>query len=219
MLMRRYAVVQRAKDADVFGLVVGTLGVASYLPLLDRLRSLLRRHHKKVYTLAVGKLNPAKLANYLEVECFVLVACPENSLVDGNGKDYHRPIITPFELEVALGEQEWSGEAYDLDFARLLLDREETPVRETSEDDDTPVFSAATGKLRTVKRYGGQSTMLAGRELALRNDRLEVATAMDSAAGQHLAGRTYTGLDPRFGADGPANLEVGRTGIARQYDL
>lgn len=81
--MRRYAVVQRAKDADVFGLVVGTLGVASYLPLLDRLRAVLRRHRKKVYTLAVGKLNPAKLANYLEIECFVLVACPENSLIEG----------------------------------------------------------------------------------------------------------------------------------------
>jgi diphthamide biosynthesis protein 2 len=54
---------------------------ASYLPLLERLRSLLRKRQKKVYTLAVGKLNPAKLANYLEVECFVLVACPENSLV------------------------------------------------------------------------------------------------------------------------------------------
>lgn len=83
MLMRRYAVVQKAKDADVFGLVVGTLGVASYLPLLDRLRATLRRHRKKVYTLAVGKLNPAKLANYLEIECFVLVACPENSLIEG----------------------------------------------------------------------------------------------------------------------------------------
>jgi hypothetical protein len=48
------------------------------------LKSLLRKRQKKVYTLAVGKLNPAKLANYLEVECFVLVACPENSLVQNN---------------------------------------------------------------------------------------------------------------------------------------
>lgn len=32
--------------------------------------------------MAVGKLNPAKLANFMEVECFVLVACPENTLID-----------------------------------------------------------------------------------------------------------------------------------------
>jgi hypothetical protein len=31
---------------------------------------------------------------------FVHVACPENSLVDS--KEYHKPMITPFELEMAL---------------------------------------------------------------------------------------------------------------------
>ena len=34
--MRRYAVVQRARDADVFGILVGTLGVGpSHISLLD----------------------------------------------------------------------------------------------------------------------------------------------------------------------------------------
>ena len=34
------------------------------------------------YTIAVGKLNAPKMANFMEVDVFVLVACPENSLVD-----------------------------------------------------------------------------------------------------------------------------------------
>lgn len=34
------------------------------------------------YTIAVGKLNVAKMANFMEIDIFVLVACPENSLVD-----------------------------------------------------------------------------------------------------------------------------------------
>jgi diphthamide biosynthesis protein 2 len=80
--MRRYAVVQKARDADVFGILVGTLGVASYLPLISHIRKLLMQARKKSYTISVGKLNPAKLANFLEIECFVLVACPENSLID-----------------------------------------------------------------------------------------------------------------------------------------
>lgn len=37
---------------------------------------------KKSYTISVGKLNPAKLANFMEIECFVIVACPENSVVE-----------------------------------------------------------------------------------------------------------------------------------------
>jgi Putative diphthamide synthesis protein len=99
--MRRFSIVQQARDADVFGILVGTLGVgmfglvggtthlnfpltfsASYLPLLSHLRTLLRKHHKKSYTLSVGKLNPTKLANFAEIECFVMVACPQNSVVD-----------------------------------------------------------------------------------------------------------------------------------------
>lgn len=55
---------------------------ASYLPLIAHLRQVLAGAHKKAYTISVGKLNPAKLANFPEIECFVLVACPENSLVD-----------------------------------------------------------------------------------------------------------------------------------------
>ena len=50
--------------------------------MINHLRILLTRAHKKSYTISVGKLNPAKLANFVEIECFVLVACPENSLID-----------------------------------------------------------------------------------------------------------------------------------------
>jgi Putative diphthamide synthesis protein len=55
---------------------------ASYRPLISYLRQVLTNAHKKAYTISVGKLNPAKLANFAEIECFVLVACPENSLID-----------------------------------------------------------------------------------------------------------------------------------------
>ena len=50
--------------------------------MIARLRKMLARAHKKSYTITVGKLNPAKLGNFLEIECFVLVACPENSVIE-----------------------------------------------------------------------------------------------------------------------------------------
>ena len=104
--MRRYAAVQKARDADVFGILVGTLGVGeyfvifrieillirlhqvSYLPLIKHLRALLAKSCKKSYTICVGRLNPAKLANFLEIECFVLVACPENSLIEAKVRPF-----------------------------------------------------------------------------------------------------------------------------------
>ncbi len=98
--MKRYYLVQQAKDSSVIGIVVGTLGVAHYLSVIEHLKTIIKQADKKYYTFVVGKLNVAKLANFQEIDIFVLVACPENSLIDS--KDFYKPIITPFELEIAL---------------------------------------------------------------------------------------------------------------------
>ncbi|KAK7436879.1 Diphthamide biosynthesis protein 2, variant 2 [Stygiomarasmius scandens] len=182
LLMRRYAMIQKARDADVFGILVGTLGGSSYLSLIKHLRSLLRERSKKFYTISVGKLNPSKLANFMEIECFVLVACPENSLIDT--KDFYRPIVTPYELEVALADdpaEAWlasgttrAGGGYVLDFQKLLIaegssvsdakgadaqcqNNEDKGSPGEDDDGDKPIFSLVTGKYRHPRRFGDSS--------------------------------------------------------------
>ncbi|SJL06508.1 related to Diphthamide biosynthesis protein 2 [Armillaria ostoyae] len=215
LLMRRYAVVQKARDADVFGILVGTLGVANYLPLIKHIREILKRAHKKSYTISVGKLNPAKLANFLEVECFVLVACPENSLIDA--KDFLRPIVTPYELEIALqAEQNWTGR-YILDFEKLLAEQDRLEVQNgQTEDRDQPMFSLITGRYRHAKRYG-DTLSIDSQALVARNGDSSIARLPDSAAGDFLQTRAYRGLDMRVGEDSPSVLEQGRVGIASGY--
>ncbi|KAI0338690.1 diphthamide biosynthesis protein [Trametopsis cervina] len=230
LLMRRYAAVQKARDADVFGILVGTLGVASYLPLISRLRSLLSRAHKKSYTITVGKLNPAKLGNFMEIECFVLVACPENSLIEA--KDFLRPIVTPFELEISLQPTPtWTGR-YELDFAKVALETEDRPSQRdanstedsTEEDEDRPTFSLVTGAYRQAKKYGlaiEQSEETIDSDplaIVLRNRNTAVSVLPDSAAAEFLHSRTYRGLETRLGEDAPSVLEQGRSGIARGYE-
>ena len=61
-------------------------------------------------------MSATKLANFAEIECFVLVAGPEDCLVDD--REFNVPVITPLELEVALGLREW-GDVYSTDFADL----------------------------------------------------------------------------------------------------
>jgi len=221
LLMRRYAIVQKARDADVFGILVGTLGVASYLSLIAHLRQVLARAHKKAYTISVGKLNPAKLANFAEIECFVLVACPENSLVDA--KDFFRPIVTPFELQLALqASPMWTGE-YMLDFDEVLT---RGPLMTSPDDDeeadlDRPVFSLVTGRYRHAKRYGEDDRTpepTSSSSSLIRTDQDgTVTTLRDSAAGEFLQSRTFRGLETRTGLDPPSILQQGRTGIARGY--
>ncbi|KAH0582502.1 hypothetical protein H2248_010445 [Termitomyces sp. 'cryptogamus'] len=235
LLMRRYAAVQHARDADVFGILVGTLGVSSYLPLIRHIRALLTRHRKKSYTISVGKLNPSKLANFLEIECFVIVACPENSVIEA--KEFLRPIITPFELEVALqSTPKWTGH-YVLNFETLLaevpqgmddkINSLENGVEEECEGDDQdtdrPLFSLVTGTYRQAKHYGTkEKPQLNGvscpdSAVVLRNQDSAVAKVSDSAAAMFLGTRTYQGLETRIGEDAPSVLEQGRSGIARGY--
>ena len=117
-LMKRYYSIERAKDAAVVGILVGTLGVADYLVIIQQLKETIRRAGKKSYMFAMGKLNVAKLANFLEIDVFVLIACPENSLLDSS--DFYKPVVTPFEMEVACNHnREWSND-YVTDFRSLL---------------------------------------------------------------------------------------------------
>ncbi|KAF8876050.1 putative diphthamide synthesis protein-domain-containing protein [Infundibulicybe gibba] len=225
LLMRRYVQLQKARDADVVAILVGTLGVASYLPLIRHLRALLARHHRKSYLISVGKLSPSKLANFLEIDAFVLVACPETSLVDA--KEFLRPIVTPYELEVALqAEQNWGGR-YVLDFDRLLADPPmggEGADSKGEGDPEQPVFSLITGTYRHAKRYGNgydsaetQPGVGDNTTVVLRNQDNALVGLAGSAAGNFLRERTYQGLEMRLGLDGAGVLEQGRSGVARGY--
>lgn len=59
------------------GILVGTLGAAGYKDAIKQIRALAHAAGKKTYTLLMGKPNPAKLANFPEIEVFVHVADPQ----------------------------------------------------------------------------------------------------------------------------------------------
>ena len=118
-------------------------------------------------------MTPAKLGNFLEIECWVLVACGENSLVEAH-KEFMKPIITPWELEVALGERDWitalnKGEGYTLDFERVLRRSQDKKTERETEDEQNcvadeeiidpegPVFSTVTGAYRYRRTYGNKN--------------------------------------------------------------
>ena len=137
----------------------------------------------------MGKPTPSKLGNYQEIECFILVACPENSLLLTSpevGKDFYRPIITPWEAMVALEHgTDWSA-GWSLGWEKLL---EETDFveKEINEDEDEGnlQFSSVTGQLRTVKKYdtGSLQEKVSAGALVHQPTSREIATMMGSAAG------------------------------------
>lgn len=77
------------------------------------------RAGKKTYTFLMGKPNPAKLANFPEVDVFVLIADPEGLILDS--REYYAPLITAYEAHLAFSpDAQWAG-TYCLDFDCLLV--------------------------------------------------------------------------------------------------
>ncbi|KAI1393040.1 diphthamide biosynthesis protein [Hypoxylon trugodes] len=111
LLRRRYALVIRLATASIIGILVNTLSVKNYMSTISTLRSQIAAAGKKSYTIVVGKLNAAKLANFAEIDGWVVVGCWESGLVEH--ENLWKPVITPFELELALQGEEsriWTGE-------------------------------------------------------------------------------------------------------------
>lgn len=116
----------RSPNATTFGLILGTLGRQGSPSIWSRLRTLLTSRGKIVVPFLMAEINRVKLANVKEVDIWVQVACPRLSIdwgaTGGGGEDGSgsggivlKPILTPYELEVALGEAEWQS-VYPMDF-------------------------------------------------------------------------------------------------------
>lgn len=109
-LRRRYALLTSLNTASIFGILINTLSVRNYLHVVQHVQEMIADAGKKSYTFVVGKINAAKIANFAEVQGWVVVGCWESSLVEG--KEFYKPVVTPFELELALksdAERVWDG--------------------------------------------------------------------------------------------------------------
>ncbi|XP_051960338.1 2-(3-amino-3-carboxypropyl)histidine synthase subunit 2-like [Xyrauchen texanus] len=220
VLRKRYYAIERAKDAGVVGILVGTLGVSNYLTIIEQLKDIIHKAGKKSYMFAMGKINVPKLANFLEIDVYVLVACPENSLLDSS--EFYRPVVTPFEMELACNKHRaWTGE-YVTDFRDLLpggSSHVDIPEQNQSTNEETTDVSLITGALRTscftnsseIKNDTSDSS-----SLVLRNQSLTVANANNAAS--FLAGRSWQGLEPKLGQTPIVKAVEGRRGIAIAYE-
>ncbi|ESO86068.1 hypothetical protein LOTGIDRAFT_195492 [Lottia gigantea] len=207
-LMKRYYMIERIKDADIVGIVIGTLGVNNYLDVIHRIKQLLKMAGKKFYTFVVGKLNTAKLGNFLEIDAFVLVSCSENTLVDS--KEFYKPIVTPFELEIGLNSnREWSVD-YRTDFHEILPGSENYSEIKVLDEEMADV-SLITNKVRTLgKRSNSRSNVT---DIQIGSDKSVVA----HTAAEHLSNRSWQGLEQALGETPVEKAEEGQTGIAMSY--
>ena len=121
-LMKRYYLIEKAKDARIFGILIGTMSVANYREGVDHVSRILKQAKRRFYSFLIGKLNCPKLNNFLEVDLYVMIACNENSLI--NSKELNKPIITVYELEMAFNCARLWGDEFICDYRQLLQGNE-----------------------------------------------------------------------------------------------
>lgn len=97
-------------EAQVFGIIISS--ISFYNKVEKRLKGLLRKFGKAFYPIYLGKINPLKLGNFREIDLFVMAACENTDLPDN--KEFYKPVITLFELEVGL-KGNWQGK-YSTEF-------------------------------------------------------------------------------------------------------
>lgn len=200
---------------------------------MTRLEDLARAAGKTTYVISVGKPNPAKLANFGEIDVFCMLACPESTIglmqPEESGQ-YYRPIITPFELQTALSttsdtDLAWipggSGEAgrYVSDLTEMAerLDAARAPRSVPAK----PHFSMSTGRLEGAAAVGISLEEDAGTgegttAVSVKGPS-QLAVARSGA--DYLSQRSFRGLEMGLADAAASIVEPGRgLGIARGYE-
>lgn len=110
ILRRRFAVIQGARDAQSFLVIVCSKVGQDRSELADGIVGLLRSHGRTAFKVVIEEVNPTALMSY-QVDAFVNTACPRIAMDDA--ARYPKPMLTPPELEISLGEREWSDYVFD----------------------------------------------------------------------------------------------------------
>jgi diphthamide biosynthesis protein 2 len=232
----RYFLIDMARNVTMVGILVGTLGVAGFRHVIARVRHLAQSAGKKTYTVLVGKPNPSKLANFPEIELWVMVSSPQGIILDT--KEYFCKIITPYEAEIAWGDrEEWTG-SYRLDHEPLLRDyREEADTigrpkdprqigmttfdqEHDSDTEEGGVEAEGSAEARVRALTHAATTTLAQRADAALSLKGKSGAIVTNAAEYYMAKRTYWGVEtPALGAEEKPVVPAveGRDGRAAGY--
>lgn len=225
-LQRRYRSMTVARTAATVGILVNTLALRDAREAVARVQGWVTAAGKKHYTFVVGKPSAPKLANFDVVDVWVVLGCPRGGIImapnGGPDPEYYKPVITPYELKMALMPvPTWTGKwAIQLenvltDMKNLGLGEEEEEEKEEEIDDDeseAPVFDPVTGKyistsrpLRTKRITHLDVTPDADDDapstgLVVRHSSHLVIRNTVSTAADHLYNKlTWTGLGSDFG--------------------
>ncbi len=110
VLRQRWAAIARAHDAQVFGIIVSKKIGQARMEMAQELKGLAERHGRKATIFLLDMVSPDFLEGY-RVDAWVNTACPRIAIEDI--LQYKKPLLTPPEFEIVLGERKPEAYAFD----------------------------------------------------------------------------------------------------------
>lgn len=247
-MMKRYKFMNVARTAGCIGILINTLSLRNTKDTINKLIKLIKLNGKKHYLFVVGKPNVAKLANFETVDIWCILGCGQSGIIIDQFNEFYKPIITPYELTLALNKDvTWTGK-WVTDFQNALKDIEDEinddennspreSNNQTDFDDDAPEFDVVTGKyvstsrpLRALNHLEIESPTGENQLTRTSKDLIQNVTGgaiikgTVSTSVARLQERHWSGLgtdfkdDEEYEEDG-ATVEEGISGVARGYEF
>ncbi len=110
ILRQRFAAIATAKDARTFGIIVSRKVGQVRMDMARDLKALAEKHGLQASIFLMDLVSPDFLEGY-RVEAWVNTACPRIAIEDV--LQYQKPLLTPQEFEIVLGERAWEDYAFD----------------------------------------------------------------------------------------------------------
>lgn len=219
-LSKRQHALQRASKATRWGVVVADAGrVGLVADIAFRCEAELTAANRAAYLLALGNPTPLKLANFAEIEAFVILGA-DATLLDALGRESNVPIVSVDEMRAALGTLTWlPDDTEDRPFYSTDL-RDATRHSKFVENDGDDDVSRLMPLLSTQQASEAASPTPVRAQC---RPRLDLTYADGPIVRRHseaidfLTRREYRGLDPRLGQTPVAAAEAGIDGVASGY--
>ena len=107
VLMKRWAQIEEARKAEVYGVIIGLKPGQNRLEAAFEMRDALKREGKRAYLLALREITATSLSQFPLIEAYINTACPRISLDEPS--IFPRPVLTLKEAYVMLGRIKWEN--------------------------------------------------------------------------------------------------------------
>jgi 2-(3-amino-3-carboxypropyl)histidine synthase len=110
ILRQRHGAISLASEAKSFGIIISSKPGQQRKALADRLKEMILGKGRKAFLIVMDNVTSDQLIAF-QLDAFVSTACPRLAIDDY--LRFKKPMLTPVELEVALGLRDWGDYVFD----------------------------------------------------------------------------------------------------------